>query len=302
MIGLRQMQRTALAGLDLLLQASRQWLMYIWERARYIRALRLLRGQTVRGFDIRRFDREIVRASALWDNGYIRYPKAPAEILDAARHLMADENVVIDEATFPIVAYLVSLVRADVVSYLGTNVRIDNICVNVVPATAETFKSVSGSWHTDNVGHRLKLFFCIEGFGDVPTCYRPGSNRRPYRPSVRENRRLFGHIDVARQPDEIRLNHATGDIILFDTNGEHRGAYDQNHRIRRVLLIEFADRKKSDHLAGWSAIGPGNTSCRVFSISKSIADVRALDLMLDPTLLIAETKETYRYDRPARNV
>jgi hypothetical protein len=67
-----------------------------------------------------------------------------------------------------------------------------------------------------------------------------------------------------------------------------------------VLLIEFADRKKSDNLAGRAAIGPGNTSCRVFSILKSIANARATDLMLDPTLLTEETEETYRYSWPAR--
>jgi hypothetical protein len=123
----------------------------------------------------------------------------------------------------PIIAYLIDLVRGDVVAYLGTNVRVDNICVTVVPASGETFKSVSGSWHTDNVGHRLKLYFCIEGYGDVPTCFRPGSNRKSYRPSVRELRRHSGKFDVTGRPDEVRLNHATGDITLFDTNGQHRG-------------------------------------------------------------------------------
>jgi hypothetical protein len=240
----------------------------------------------------RRFDRKVGRTTTHWDKCYIRYPKAPPGILNAARQFGVGDKVVIDEATLPIVAYLVNLVRGDVAAYLGSDVRVDDIYVTTIPASTETFKSVSGSWHTDNVGHRLKLFFCIEGYGDVPTCYRPGSNRRSYRPNIRQHRRFSGHFDFACRPDEIRLEHATGDITLFDTNGVHRGAYDEHHRMRTILLIEFADRGKSDRLAGKLPIGPG----RGFSLSKSIAHTHARDLMLDPALFIPETDETYRYD------
>ena len=98
--------------------------------------------------------------------------------------------------------------------------------------------------------------------------------------------------------------HHRRDISLFDTNGQHfRGQYEKHHKTRRILLIEFADREKSDHLAGriGAPIGPGNTSCPVFSIAKSIADRYAPELMLDPALLIPEPGETYRYDFAAQN-
>lgn len=246
------------------------------------------------GSIIRQFDRNVGHTSALWDKGYVRYPKARPEILDAARQLSANELVVIDEATLPIFAYLLNSVRSDVVCYLGPDVRVDNIYMNTIPASSEAFQSVSGSWHTDNVGHRLKLFFCIEGYGDVPTCYRPGSNRKPYRPSIRQHRRFFGSFDFSHRPDEIRLDHTTGDITLFDTNGQHRGVYDEHHRKRIVLQIEFADRRKSDSLVRLP-VGPG----RGFFLSKSIADTHARDLLLDPALFIPLSDEKYRYGRHA---
>jgi hypothetical protein len=291
----KQTVRTILAGLNLL-HGARALRLYTSANA-----LRRFYHLTVNWLDIRRYDRKVGQGSALWDSGFICYSKAPKEILEAAQHFKAGEKVVINDTTLAVVAYLVNMVKGDVLAYLGTDVRVDIICTTVVPASSEVFKSVSGSWHTDCVGHRLKLYFCIEGYGDVPTRYRRGSNRSSYFPRLREQRRHSGQFDFTRRPDEILLKHETGDITLFDTNGEHRGGYDKDHGIRKVLLIEFADRNKSNCLAGRAPIGPGNSICRVFSILKSIADARAQDLMLDPTLLVAESAETYRYDWPKQS-
>jgi hypothetical protein len=250
------------------------------------------------GVLIRRYDQELKRRlrdlpmSPLWQHGYIAYPKAPPHIVKSARAMTNDGGFILDIHTLPVISYLVNLARNDVIEYLGPHVRLDDIYVNRVPESTEKYGSVSGSWHTDNVGHRLKLFFCIEGYGDVPTCYRPGTNRRLFRPSVRQHMRFLGRFDYSRRPDEVRLDYTTGDIFVFDTNGQHRGGYDQYHRKRIVLLMEFADRRKSERLEGLP-IGPA----RGLSLSRAVADAHAQELLLDPALLLPDTEDTYRYAR-----
>ncbi len=257
-----------------------------------------LRHLNRQGVLIRQYDREIKRRlrdqpmSPLWRNGYFAYPKAPPHILNSAREMANDEKFVLDTRALPVISYLVNLVRNDVVEYIGQDVRLDDIYINRIPESSHKYASVSGSWHTDNVGHRLKVFFCIEGYGDVPTCYRPGTNRRSFRPSARQHMRFLGRFDYSRRFGEVRLNYTTGDIFIFDTNGQHRGGYDQSHRKRTVLLMEFADRRKSERLEG-VPIGPG----RGFSLSRAVADAHAQELLLDPALLLPETEDTYRYAR-----
>ena len=98
-------------------------------------------------------DRQIARASALWEDGYICYPKAPAEILEAARHFKTreNENIVVDDATLPIVTYLVDLVREDVLAYLGAKARVDNLSLT-----------------SDRGKRRRFLQICLEARG-IPT-------------------------------------------------------------------------------------------------------------------------------------
>ena len=254
---------------------------------------------TKHGFVIRRFDRRTgpransISPFSLWQNGYVRYPPAPPEILQAAQRMDGGVKFVIDDNTLPVIAYLIDLVRDDVKRYLGSEARVDDIYMNEIPRSSDAFKSVSGSWHTDNVGHRLKLFFCIEGNGDVPTGYRPGTNQRPYRPSIRQHKRFMGRNDFTRRADEIRLDHVTGSTILFDTNGEHRGIYDEQHGKRLVLLIEFSDRRKSDKLMNGLMIGPW----RGFLLTKPIVRNHSRYLMLDPTLFAPENDNFYHYSR-----
>ena len=34
-------------------------------------------------------------------------------------------------------------------------------------------ESVSGSWHTDDLGKKINLYLCVEGDGSMPTAYIP---------------------------------------------------------------------------------------------------------------------------------
>ena len=51
-----------------------------------------------------------------------------------------------------------------VFDYLGENCYLDGIYFSIINKE-ELAKSISGNWHTDNVGARLKVFICFEGDG-----------------------------------------------------------------------------------------------------------------------------------------
>ena len=64
------------------------------------------------------------------------------------------------------------LITPEVRSYLGKDSFLDGIYWRETSAIKSHVKlkySNSISWHTDNVGNRLKLFLCIEGDGGQPT-------------------------------------------------------------------------------------------------------------------------------------
>lgn len=259
--------------------------------------LRRLARNSLNGFVVRRFDRRVDMAARLARSGYCRYPPAPAHILASCGAWKPAESVFVTRELSEVLLFLVGLVRDDVTGFLGPRARIDNVYVVEVPSSEASFQSYSGSWHTDNVGNRLKLFLCLDGRGDVATAYVAGSNRGKFWPSLRDFARFDHRSDFSARPDETRLDHRTGDISMFDTNGLHRGVYDNQHSARTTLQIEFADRDKSDALAGRAAIGPGSAGIPSFFIARDIGDEFAERLLLDRSLFRVHDQNSYRYGR-----
>lgn len=243
---------------------------------------------------IRRFDRRVRPGTSLWENGYKKYPQIPDGLLDRVRPLEPGAPVVIDDHRLPVFTWLFDQARTDIVAYLGPAARVDNISVSRIEE-GTGLENVSGSWHEDSVGHRLKLFLCLEGSGDVPTAVIAGSNQKRYFPKLSDFYRFKGLDDFAEVPGQVLLRHHTGDCTLFDTNARHRGVYDKHHRARKLLEIELADRDKSNRFNCKTAIGPGNTSAIKFLIDRKIADAHARDLLLDPALFNKKADGLYLY-------
>lgn len=117
---------------------------------------------------------------------------------------------------------------------------------------------MSGAWHDDNCGHRLKMFICVHGDGSTPTLYLPGSHRSRYRFGVLELLRFSGRGDSKSRVGEVALRYSSGDVAVFDTNGLHRGKYEHSACERIVIVAEFINRKKSDVISGRAPCGPGS--------------------------------------------
>lgn len=129
-------------------------------------------------------------------------------------------------------------------SYLGGEVVICNY--NYIESKGENI--ISGDWHTDNVGHKLNLMICLEGYGNCPTFYLPKSHKKKYFPSLKEQLREFNYNNSAQKdfPDSIRIDYFSSDIALFDGNGLHRGGYEKSNQNKKriTLIIDFVRIEK----------------------------------------------------------
>jgi hypothetical protein len=157
-----------------------------------------------------------------------------------------------------IAAPVIQRLKPTITTYLGADARLDDISMfSYCPSQARK-PIVSGDWHDDNCGHRLKLFICLQGDGNTPTVLVPGSHRRPYKFRYEELLRFMAYGDKASRPGEVFLRYRTGDVALFDTHALHRGLYEEPATERTVILVEFMNRWKSNAIAGRAPCGPGS--------------------------------------------
>ena len=131
-----------------------------------------------------------------------------------------------------------------ITSYLGGEVVICNY--TYIESKGENI--ISGDWHTDNVGHKLNLMFCLEGYGNCPTFYIAKSHKKKYFPSLREQLREFKYDNSKQKdlPESIRIDYFSNDVAMFDGNGLHRGAYEKSSENKRRLniVIDFVRIEK----------------------------------------------------------
>ncbi len=153
-------------------------------------------------------------------------------------------------------AQVIETLRPRITGYLGPAARLDDLMLFWFDPSKAEAKNISGGWHDDNVGHRLKLYICLRGDGSTPTAYIPGTHRAPYRYKWSEFGRFAGVQDVSSRPGEVFIRYRTGDVALFDTNGLHRGYYEEPAGERIVLVAEFIDRHKSNLIAGRAPCAP----------------------------------------------
>lgn len=110
---------------------------------------------------------------------------------------------------------------------------------------------VSGNWHTDNIGKKINMLFCLEGYGNCPTLYIKRSHKNIYSPNLIENLRFLSddmkYIKDTNENNQTKLNFFSNDLAVIDANGKHRGGYDKVHdktKYRLNLFIEFLPKEK----------------------------------------------------------
>ena len=176
--------------------------------------------------------------------------------------------------------------------YLGEDIIIDSMCVTEIKKS--DYKSVSANWHTDNVGHNIKIFICLEGDGSVVTKYIPKSNLKKYKANILEDLRMVGMQNRNEKIDEINIIHKTGSFAIFDSNGQHRGGYLDSDSNRKVFEIEISNKNKAQKLKNLAPIGP-RSGQNTFYLENDFMEKFKYTKYLDTARLRAIGKNNYIY-------
>lgn len=162
--------------------------------------------------------------------------------------------------------------KSRIVDFIGRDVRLDNVNLFWYDPKQRQQWSLSGSWHDDNVGHRLKIFACFEGNGNTPTVVLPNSYNKPYRQRTSELFRFAGRRDITNTDGQVKLSYKPGDVGLFDTSCLHRGLYEEPAGPRTVLVMEYMNRHKANLIAGKAPCGPATSRTDKIVFTKEAYD------------------------------
>ena len=119
--------------------------------------------------------------------------------------------------------------------YLGPKVTLDYCWARHLAVDAPK----SDTWHHDSVGHRVKAFLCLSDQDEsAHTKIVVASHKEKYTDYSKSR------IDDSQIPGEriASLIGKKGDLIIFDTNGLHKGVYG---RSRDIVQFEFSHPYKS---------------------------------------------------------
>tara|TARA_B100000886_G_C20426966_1_gene494697 strand:+ start:14579 stop:15478 length:900 start_codon:yes stop_codon:yes gene_type:complete len=149
----------------------------------------------------------------------------------------------------------------DIKAYLGNNLKLDHTYLSIFNTSNGLIQDCgsSGLFHHDSVGHRIKMFIPINSEGTVnnPTIYIAGTNKTKWKNY--DNSEKNGRIRIDNEILERNYKNAenlgiTGDdILIFDTNGIHKGSYFPTKENRILIQFEFSSNKSN--LKG--LVGPG---------------------------------------------
>jgi hypothetical protein len=168
---------------------------------------------------------------------------------------MSTSNVINKDVAL-ILAKSIKLLEKDIIDYLGSESRLDGLSVWWFDPTISEKHGVSGGWHQDNCGNRLKLYICLEGDGSTPTIIQKDSHKNLYSFGIKDLIRFIGKADTEDRENEIRLAYKSGDISIFDPHMMHRGLYETPATKRVVILAEFINRNKGNAIHQHAPCGP----------------------------------------------
>jgi len=121
------------------------------------------------------------------------------------------------------------------VDYLGKSCQFDYADSHI----CQIGKPASPHWHHDSVGHRIKIFVCVNDQTETAcTEVIPTTHRRKYW-DYNESKFTDTEVDLK---DSKKLIGRKGDLLIFDTNMLHRGLYDNTERY--IVQLEFSSRLK----------------------------------------------------------
>ena len=180
-------------------------------------------------------------------NGYIVFKKfLSKKIIDQIDKIYSNNNINFN-VLFEILSFLDQTFKKTLHDYLGNEIMLCSLSI-MDSSKNNITDSISNSWHTDCLGHKLNMLICTEGDGKIPTFYIPGTNRDLYKPNIFEELRIFKK-NLKKIDNSISINHETADCSIIDANGKHRGYYEASNAYRKLLLIDFINIKKFKKLS-----------------------------------------------------
>ncbi|MCB0339226.1 MAG: hypothetical protein KDD53_06465, partial [Bdellovibrionales bacterium] len=132
-----------------------------------------------------------------------------------------------------------------IVRYIGSDATFDRALLFRIPACSQESK-LSGLWHHDRVGKRLKLFLLLDDVGpdSRPTHYAVGSHKKfLLSNSYRASRFLEEQVRPKYRVE--LLTGKCGEGILFDTHGLHRATWEHRETSRDALVLEWSSAAKA---------------------------------------------------------
>lgn len=217
-------------------------------------------------------------------------PLAPASFDEFGTHVSRIITKDIGETA----ANVIQGLKPDILQYLGPDVRLDDLMLFWFNPESAKSRSISGSWHDDNVGHRLKIYICLKGDRSTPTVVIPNSHRHIYRYRLSELARFAGFKNTKPKIGEQHLRYRTGDVAMFDTHCLHRGLYEEPAGERVVIVAEFCNRYKSNKISGKAPCGPGSSPTGRVVFGRAAFSALNATGLIDP-LLVQDSGDTLTY-------
>merc|ERR1712194_163329 len=125
--------------------------------------------------------------------------------------------------------------------YLGGRAIANGYLILHLKGHANTDDYVSGQWHHDRCGRRLKLFIYLHDVEDDshPTLIAPASQNTLYYGMDLPLLTRFSASYVTSSYKVEKMIGPRGGGFLFDTNAIHRGDMVGRQRARTVVVVEF---------------------------------------------------------------
>lgn len=180
-------------------------------------------------------------------------------------------------------------------SYLGADALLDMISLSVTEFKSDK-EIISEKWHYDNVGKRLKLFLYLNSNDKISTDYILTTNKLTHNNFSMTGSRIKNEKAKKLEKKIKNFFPTQGSLILFDTNGIHRGNYSQlnksitKSKFRIMLKFEFSSKNKSEKFYGKNEnIGPRST---FFSEDFNFGNFKLIDKEY-----LTKIKNFYFYDK-----
>tara|TARA_B100001175_G_C19505792_1_gene640781 strand:+ start:1931 stop:2887 length:957 start_codon:yes stop_codon:yes gene_type:complete len=129
-------------------------------------------------------------------------------------------------------------------SYLGSDASVNHIRVERLEQRLSR-NDVSGLYHHDMVGHRLKILILLDDVSENGRCtsYTVGTHKIKWKNYDYDQSRYDSEI-VEKKFKISKFHGKRGDIFIFDTNGLHKRDENPDKSKRAVVFIDIASHNK----------------------------------------------------------